>query len=141
MNENNYKVKDANILPPLVLAYIGDSVFELFIRENLIRKGTHNVHLLHKKAIAFVKAKAQSFIVHELEPLLSETESSIVRRGRNANPHTVPKNADITDYRYATGFESLIGYLYLTNQSERMTFLMEKAFELINKEQSTDERK
>lgn len=130
MKEKN----DAHLLPPLVLAYMGDSVFEMFIREKLITEGGRNVHNLHKRAITYVRAKAQSLMIHELESVLSDEESEVVRRGRNANPHTVPKNADMSDYRYATGFESLIGFLFLTKQYERMNDIMEKAFVLISRE-------
>ena len=140
-NNNGYRIKDARLLPPLVLAYIGDSVFELFIREKLVSSGIKNVHNLHRKTITYVRAKAQSFMVHELLDTLSHDEAEVVRRGRNANSHTVPKNADISDYRYATGFESLIGFLYLTNQTERMNYILESAFELMNKEKNLDEHK
>lgn len=122
-------------IPPLVLAYIGDSVFELFIREKLILNGCRRVNLLHRQAISFVKAKGQSKIAHILleSDRLSEKEADIVRRGRNANPHTVAKNVDISDYRYATGFESLIGYLYLKGEKERLNDLLEEAYSIIDK--------
>ncbi len=139
MEDKKYNIKDAKMLPPLVLAYIVDSVFELFIREKLVSSGIRNVHKLHVNAITYVRAKSQSFMVHELADILTPDEQEIVRRGRNANTHTHPKNADISDYRYATGFESLIGYLYLTNQTERMSHILERSFELMNKEKGFNE--
>ena len=105
---------------PLVLAYVGDAVYEVFIRTLLVSKGNMSVHKLHKNSINYVKAKAQSDIIHRIMELLTQEEMDIVRRGRNAKSGTIPKNADVTEYKYATGFESLIGYLYLKKDFNRL---------------------
>lgn len=116
----NISEKDVDELSPLVLAYIGDAVFELYIRTYLVCKGNSPVHVLHKQSIHYVKAKAQSDIVHILIDFLTDEEKNVVRRGRNAKSNTIPKNADVTEYKYATGFESLLGYLYLKRQYPRL---------------------
>lgn len=113
---------DIGQMSPLVWAYMGDAVYEKFIREYVIKQGLCKNGLLHKKSIKYVSAKAQAKIIHKLEEekLLTEEEIDIVRRGRNSNPHSTAKNADIIDYKYATGFEALIGYLYLEEKKERL---------------------
>ena len=108
------------MMHPLVLAYIGDTVYDLFVRTYLIHSYDVSVHQLHLKSISFVRAKSQSEALHKIEELLTEEEKAIVRRGRNAKSGTIPKNADVTEYRWATGFESLLGYLYLLGQEERL---------------------
>ena len=115
-------INDSDIkqMSPLVLAYMGDAVYEKYIREYVIRQGLCKNGLLHKKTIKYVSAKAQAEILKKLEEKLTEDELDIVRRGRNSNPHSTAKNADVIDYKYATGFEALIGYLYLTKQEERL---------------------
>lgn len=117
--------REASMLSPLQLAYVGDAVYELFIRTYLLHSNKP-VHELHKEATHYVKAKAQSDIVHFLSEDLTEEEITIVKRGRNAKTYSSPKNADIIDYKYATGFETLIGYLYLTGRDERMMELFNK---------------
>ena len=119
-NEINLSENDINQLSPLVLAYIGDSVFEVFIRTSLIIDTSSSVHKLHKRSIEFVKAKAQSDRVHRISEFLTLEEQNIVRRGRNAKSGTIPKNADVTEYKYATGFESLLGFLYLKKDYKRL---------------------
>ncbi|HHX18336.1 MAG TPA: Mini-ribonuclease 3 [Clostridium sp.] len=116
-----------NNLSPLALAYIGDSVYEVFVRTFLVSKGNIPVHVLHKKSINYVKAKAQSDIIHRIMEFLDDEELDIVRRGRNAKSGTIPKNANVTDYKYATGFESLIGYLYLKKRYKRLMYILEIA--------------
>lgn len=113
---------DISQMSPLVWAYMGDAVYEKFIREYVIRQGLCKNGLLHRKSIKYVSAKAQSRIIHNLEDegFLTEEEKSIVRRGRNSNPHSTAKNANIIDYKYATGFEALIGWLYLEEKNERL---------------------
>lgn len=124
--------KEARNMSPLVLAYMGDAVYEAYIRKYLVVKYSNNkVNDLHKRAISFVKAKSQALAVLFLEDQLSEEESYIVRRGRNQKSNTVPKNADITDYKYATGFECLIGYLHLIEEKDRMENIINKAIEFI----------
>lgn len=114
------KQGDVNLYSPLVLAYAGDAVYELYIRTLLLSQGNAPVHKLHKRSISYVKAKAQSDIIHRLMDLLTAEEQDIVRRGRNAKSGTIPKNADVTEYKYATGFEALIGYLYLKGEYSRL---------------------
>ena len=123
---------DISQMSPLVWAYMGDAVYEKFIREYVIRQGLCKNGLLHKKSIKYVSAKGQSKIVHELEEknILTDEEKDIVRRGRNSNPHSTAKNADIIDYKYATGFEALIGYLYLTEQNERLNIILNAVLEI-----------
>lgn len=107
------------MLSPLQLAYVGDAVYELLVRTYLLNIGL-NVNELHKLTTKYVKAKAQADIVHVIEETLSDEEKSYVKKGRNAKTHSSPKNADILDYKYATGFECLFGYLYLTGQDLRI---------------------
>ena len=109
---------------PLTLAYIGDAVYELFVRTYLIKDANHPVNHLHKEAIHLVNAKAQSDLFQKIKDQLSEEEMQIYKRGRNTNSHP-PKNADMVDYKSATGIEALVGYLYLTDQSDRIAELLE----------------
>lgn len=119
-------------ISPLVLAYIGDTIYESYIREYLIRKNINKkVNELHKTAVKYVKAKAQATIMHELENELTEEELRIYKRGRNQKSHTSPKNADIIDYKYATGFEALVGYLHLGNEKERLDYIVSKGINII----------
>ena len=112
--------KDVKMMSPLTWAYIGDCVYELYVREELINKTNLKPHKLHIEAIKYVKAKKQSEILKEILPNLTEEEQDIVRRGRNAENHHLPKNASVQEYIYATAFEALIGYLYLTKKDERL---------------------
>ena len=109
---------------PLTLAYIGDGIYELIIRTILVEKGNTQVNKLHQRASRLVKASAQSEMVESLKPYLTEEEMAVFKRGRNAKSFTTAKNATISDYRRATGFEALMGYLYLTEQWERMLELI-----------------
>jgi cysteine--tRNA ligase len=111
--------KEAKEFSPLVLAYVGDAVYELIIRSILVSRGNRPVNKLNKDATSLVKAGAQADIIKLLKPELNEEEFVIFKRGRNSSPHTMAKNASMSDYKYATGFESLIGFLYLDNQFER----------------------
>ena len=122
-------------MSPLELAYLGDTVYESYIREHLIRQNINRkVNNLHKLAIQYSKAKAQATIIHELEDELTEEEMKIFKRGRNQKSHTAPKNADIIDYKYATGFEALIGYLYLSEDKERLEYIVKKGIEIIERD-------
>ncbi len=123
------KPMDVMNLQPLVLAYIGDAVYEVYIRTMLVVNNKSNVNMLHKMSVKYVKAKSQADIVHRLNDRLTADEQDIVRRGRNAKSATVPKHADVTDYRYSTGFEALIGYLYLANNYERLMEVLALAVE------------
>ena len=112
--------QDVNMMSPLTWAYIGDCVYELYIRQELINKTNLKPHKLHVDAIKYVKASKQAEILQNIMPKLTEEEQDIVRRGRNAENHHLPKNASVEEYMYSTAFESLIGYLYLTKQDERL---------------------
>ena len=113
-------INDAKLLSPLVWAYVGDSVYELFVRTRLSNKSNAKPHKLHIESIKYVKAKAQADILKRIQDNLTEEEKDIVRRGRNTENHHVAKNANVADYSQSTGFEALIGYLYLTKQDERL---------------------
>lgn len=115
-------------MSPLVLAYIGDTVYDLFVRTMLVESTTLSAHGLHMRAAKLVCAAAQSRAFLRIEQFLSEEEMSVFKRGRNAHMGTVPKNAEIIDYRRATGLEALIGYLYLLGRDERLSELMRAAF-------------
>lgn len=128
---NVYTLPEAKALNPLILAYIGDGVFSACIRKYLVSKGPSNVNKLTKESIKYVKADAQAKMVLHLMEDLTEDERTIVKRGRNTRSHT-PKNAKAIDYRYATGFEALLGYLNLTKQDERLETLVIKGIELID---------
>ena len=114
---------DIRTYSPLTLAYIGDGVYELIIRTILVKKGNCPVNRLHKKASSLVKAGAQSAIMEVIEEKLTPEELSVYRRGRNAHSPTMAKHATIADYRRATGFEALMGYLYLKEDYTRMLTL------------------
>ena len=116
--------QDIRTYSPLTLAYIGDAIYELVIRTILVEKGNAQVNKLHKRASRLVKASAQSAMIEKLKPYLTEEEMGVFKRGRNAKAATMAKNATMSDYRRATGFEALMGYLYLTEQWERMLELM-----------------
>lgn len=108
---------------PLALAYLGDVVYELFVRTYLLKDLNMPVQKLHKAAITMVNAKAQSDLYQKIKDILTEEETAVYKRGRNTNSHP-PKNADLIDYKSATGIEALIGYLYLKGDSERILELM-----------------
>ncbi len=118
--------KDIEMLNPLVLAYIGDGVYEVFVRNLIVSKGIWQPKKFHKEAVSFVNAASQAGMLEVLKDFLDEKEAEIVRRGRNAKSGTVPKNADIMDYRNATGFEAMIGYLYLMKRYDRLREIFER---------------
>ena len=111
---------EVKMLNPRVWAYVGDSVYELYVRIHLTNTSNAKPHKLHMESIKYVKAKAQADILDKIESNLTEEELDIVRRGRNTENHHVAKNADPADYTKATSFEALLGYLYLTKQDERL---------------------
>lgn len=119
---------EARNLNPLQLALIGDGVYEIFVRSYILSENIDlSAHKIHVKAIGYVKAKSQSTIIHNLENDLTEEELYIFKRGRNTKSATVPKNADVRDYRAATGFESLVGYLYLIGDKIRLDYILSKS--------------
>lgn len=117
--------------PPLVLAYIGDAIYEVHIRTYLIEKLRGNVNKLHKHATMYVKASAQSAAVHGIKHMLSEKEWEIVKKGRNQKSNSVPKNALLVDYKYATGFEALIGYHHLHGNYDRIKEIVDASISFI----------
>ena len=124
--ERKKEIDEVKLMPPLVWAYVGDSVYELFIRTHLVNNSKMNPHKLHIEAIKYVKAQAQAEILEKLQNFLTDEEKDIVRRGRNAQNHHLPKNANVADYSHATAFEALIGYLYLSKQDDRLKEILNK---------------
>ena len=120
--------EEAAQIPVLVLAYVGDAVYELFVRSWIVATEQVPVKQLHKHAVAFVSAKAQCASLMKIADMLSETEQDIVRRGRNSKTTSSPKNVSIVDYRHATAFEVLIGYLYLSGQMQRLYDIIKLTF-------------
>ncbi|MEC2304903.1 MULTISPECIES: Mini-ribonuclease 3 [Heyndrickxia] len=124
---------DPKQLNSLALAYMGDAVYEEYIRHHVLLQGKTKPNRLHREAIRFVSAKAQAQVLKQMmnEDLLTEEETAVVRRGRNAKSGTVPKNTDVQTYRHSTAFEALIGYHYLSGSRERMEALIEKAIDIV----------
>ncbi len=123
---------DMRMYSPLALAYIGDAVFDLIIRSVVVGRGNKRADVLHQRTSQIVKAHTQAKMIEQLLPGLTEEEKNIYRRGRNANSPTMAKNATVSDYRKATGFEALIGYLYLTDEFERILALVLEGLKQIN---------
>ena len=134
--KRDFEVKevDINTYSPLTLAFIGDSIYDLVIRTVIVEQGNRQPQSLHKKKSAIVKAQTQAQFIEALADELDEQEADIYRRGRNAKSYTSAKNASIGDYRKATGFEALMGYLYLMGREDRMLSLIKKAIELTGTE-------
>ncbi|PAQ15169.1 ribonuclease III [Bacillaceae bacterium SAOS 7] len=120
-------LKDAKQMNSLALAYMGDGIYEVYVRRHLLELGQVKPQLLHKEATKYVSAKAQAKVLFQMieEEKLTEEELAIVRRGRNAKSGTVPKNTDIQTYRYSTAFEALLGSLFLTGQDDRLVEIIE----------------
>ena len=115
---------DIKTYSPLTLAFIGDSIFDLIIRTSVVESGNAPVNKLHKRASKLVQASAQADLYHLIKEQLTEEETAVYKRGRNAKSFTSAKNAGVVEYRTATGLEALIGYLYLTDRMERLLQLM-----------------
>ncbi len=124
--------QELNSYSPLVLAYVGDCVYEIIVRTFLVGQSNCPVRKLHKKATAYVKAKTQADLILAVLEDMTEEEKDVYRRGRNAKSHTVPKNASLGDYRKATGMEAVIGYLYLKDDTERALELIRLGWERID---------
>lgn len=122
---------DVNQMSPLVWAYIGDSVYEQYIRNYLVTNTKYKPHKLHIEATKFVKAAAQAKILEKLENDLTEEEKEVVRRTRNTKNHHLPKNSNVQEYMYATAFEGLIGYLHLSKQKDRLEEILSLSLKLI----------
>ncbi len=121
--------KSPHLLNPLVLAYVGDAVFEVYVRQYVVSLPNHRPNHLHRLATQYVSAKAQAKALQAWLPLLTEEELDMVKRGRNAKSGTTAKNADVLEYRHSTAFECLVGYLYFTKQFDRLQTLMKIAVE------------
>ncbi|MEI3609465.1 Mini-ribonuclease 3 [Pseudogracilibacillus sp. SO10305] len=134
---------NAKQLNSLALAYIGDSVYELYVRNHVILTGKVKPNQLHHKTVQYVSGVGQAKVIHAWleEELLTEEEAAIVRRGRNAKSHTIPKNISVADYRYATAFETLIGYHYLEGNDSRLNELMQLAVTYIDEQIAEKEGK
>lgn len=123
----------AAAMNPLALAYLGDGLFSDAVRKYLLGCGHQNVNFMTKTSVKYVRASAQALAVHALIPELTEVEHRIVKRGRNTSSQ-VPKNAKASDYRYATGFEALLGYLHLCGDAARLEALILKSIAIINQQ-------
>lgn len=119
--------KEVQLMSPLIWAYVGDCIYELYIRTYLVSSTKLKPHNLHIETIKYVKASAQAGILKKIEKELTEVEKDIVRRTRNTQNHHLPKNASVQEYMYATAFEGLMGYLYLTKQENRLKELLIKS--------------
>ncbi len=126
--------RDIRTYPVLSLAYVGDGIYDLVIRSIMAGRKAENANRLHQASVQYVKAHAQSAMMEVLLPMLTEDELAIYRRGRNAHSYTMAKNATVGDYRRATGFEALMGYLYLTDQTDRILDLIAAGMEASEKE-------
>lgn len=121
------KAKEAKLLNGLALAYMGDAIFELYIREHLLSNGQTKPNQLHQLATTYVSAKAQASLLEQMieKNILTEEEQDYYKRGRNAKSYTKAKNASVATYKMSTGFEAVFGFLHLTNQEERVKELVE----------------
>ena len=128
----NIEPKDIRTYSPLTLAYIGDAIFDVIVRSILVNKGNTTVNKLHKRASDIVKAGTQAKLAALLMDSFTEEESDVYRRGRNSKPHTKAKNASTMDYLEATGFEAVIGYLYLTDNMDRACELISLGIERLS---------
>ena len=118
--------KPPELMNPIALAYIGDAIFEVYVRQYVLSKLNHRPNHLHKQATRYVSARAQAKLLASLLPCLTEEELAVVKRGRNAKSGSAPKSADILEYRQSTAFESLLGYLYFAKQNDRLNELLER---------------
>ncbi len=119
----------ANCVNPVVLAFVGDAVYSLFVRERLTFMSDGKAGALNKLAVKEVKATAQAELIKELLPQLTEEEAAVFRRARNAKKSTRAKNASVAEYNLSTGFEAVLGYLYLTGNEERLDFILNKGMQ------------
>jgi ribonuclease-3 family protein len=126
------EIKDFKQLNGLALAYIGDAVFEIYIRHHLLKQGVVKPNELHKQSSQLVSAKSQAYMLFQLQEksFFTEEEEAVVRRGRNARSGTVPKNTDVQTYRYSTAFEAVVGYLFLGKKENRLNELVGAALEI-----------
>ncbi len=127
--------KDWDMYSPLTLAYIGDAAYELIIRTIFVKQGNCQPQKLHRKVTACVSAQAQARMIEALQPLLTQEEAGVYRRGRNSRPYTKAKNASMQEYLEATGFEAVMGYLYLKKEFDRLNELVARGLDVILRRQ------
>ena len=120
MQTENY-----DLISPLVLAYVGDSVHTLYVRENVVKANIQKINDYNKQCSYFCKAQTQSKVLDNIYDVLTEQEKEIVRKARNAKTHHTAKNASVADYKKATSFEAVVGYLYLTKQTQRLNEILQ----------------
>ena len=125
----------ANTYSPLALAYIGDGVYEIFVRTYVVNRGNMPVNKMHKASRELVRASSQAKIYFLIEDMLTEAEDAVLRRGRNAKSVSIPKNGNVNEYRHATGLEALIGYLYIEGKVERIKELIDAGLEKLLSEE------
>lgn len=134
--KQEFECKDVDLrtYSPLTLAFLGDCVYDIIIRTVVVERGNRAAQGLHKKKSYLVNAKTQKELVESIQDILTPDEEDIYRRGRNAKSYTTAKNASVGDYRKATGFEALLGYLYLNDQMDRVLFLVKEGLNRIGAE-------
>ena len=130
-NKISDKINNTYMYSSAQLAYAGDAVYELLVRSYVLNNHDLSVNKMHRLTVRFVKADAQAYIIGKLKDELTDEENMIVKRGRNAKVTSSPKNVDFMDYRYATGFEALFGYLFLNKDIDRLMDIFEKVVEII----------
>ncbi|WP_203247858.1 Mini-ribonuclease 3 [Sporosarcina beigongshangi] len=132
-----YNLRDIDVkqLNPLALAYMGDAVYEQAVREHLLRSGRVKPNVLHKEATSYVSAKSQAAVVKMMQQsgFMTEEEEAVMRRGRNAKSGSVPKNTDVVTYNYSSGFEAVVGWLYLLGRTERVAEFIGESIAFIEK--------
>lgn len=128
------KEVDVRAYSPLTLAYIGDAVYDIIIRTVVVERANQAANVLHKKTSSYVKAQTQAAMIEALLPELTSDEEAVYKRGRNAKSYTTAKNASIADYRKATGFEALVGFLYLMDDTDRILHLVKTGLEKLEME-------
>lgn len=125
---------NVNEIDSKALAYVGDAIYELYIREYIVNSSREQVSKMHRKTVKYVSAKAQAKIIENIMEELTEKEIDIFKRGRNAVANTIPKNTDVVTYKIATGFESLVGYLYMAKENDRLQYLINKSVDIIERD-------
>lgn len=128
------KEMDVRSYSPLTLAYIGDGIYDLIIRTVVVERGNRPAHKLHKETVRYVNAGAQAAMADILQDIFTEEETAVYRRGKNAKPHTMAKNASPEDYKKATGLEAVFGYLYLQDRLERILELVKEGLQKLEME-------
>ena len=134
--KQEFECKDVDLrtYSPLTLAFLGDCVYDIIIRTVVVERGNRAPQGLHKKKSYLVNAKTQKELIESIQDLLTEEEENVYRRGRNAKSYTTAKNASVGDYRKATGFEALLGYLYLDDKMDRVMYLIKEGLKRIGAE-------